>query len=80
MVCRGEASGVVLTVPVGTDGFGYDPYLWSDELGGTFAQVDRETKATVSHRGRAFRALLAAIGAVQGDGAAIDANFSPNPR
>ena len=61
LVQRGETAGVVLPAPVGAGGFGYDPYLWSDELGATFAQVDREAKAAVSHRGRAIRALLAAI-------------------
>ena len=58
-VYRGEAEGRILTEPRGTGGFGYDPLFESTELGATFAEVEQEVKARVSHRGRAFRALLA---------------------
>ncbi len=64
VVCRGVSAGVVLTAPMGTGGFGYDPYLWSEELGATFAEVGREAKAAVSHRGRAVRSVLTALAAV----------------
>jgi len=37
-------------------------------LGRTFAEVGREEKAAVSHRGRAFRALLAQLDAVRATG------------
>jgi XTP/dITP diphosphohydrolase len=57
VVC-GETMGSLLTTARGTGGFGYDPYFLSDDLGATFAEVTREAKATVSHRGRAFSALL----------------------
>jgi XTP/dITP diphosphohydrolase len=58
VVARGETTGVMLTTARGTGGFGYDPYFLSDDLGATFAEVSREAKATVSHRGRAFSALF----------------------
>ena len=61
LVRRGETSGVVLEHPRGAGGFGYDPYFYSDELGATFGEVDRQTKERVSHRGRAFHALIAAM-------------------
>ena len=61
IVTRGETEGVVLDEPRGTAGFGYDPYFLSRELGQTFAEVDAESKERVSHRGRAFRALIAAL-------------------
>jgi XTP/dITP diphosphohydrolase len=61
---RGEAPGTVLPAPRGAGGFGYDPYLWSPELGATFAEVSPESKSMVSHRGRAFSALLRAVGPV----------------
>jgi XTP/dITP diphosphohydrolase len=61
-VARGEVHGTIADAPRGTAGFGYDPYFVSDELGQTFGEVSREDKQRVSHRGRAFRALLAAIG------------------
>jgi XTP/dITP diphosphohydrolase len=60
-VCRGETAGQLLSAPRGQLGFGYDPYFLSDDLGQTFAEVDRDAKAAVSHRGRAFRQLLAEL-------------------
>ena len=57
-VVRGETMGTLLATERGTGGFGYDPYFLSDDLGATFAEVTREAKAKVSHRGRAFAALL----------------------
>ena len=57
-VVRGEIVGRVLEAPRGTGGFGYDAYFWCDELVATFAEVPREAKAAVSHRGRAFQRLL----------------------
>lgn len=58
LVCRGVVEGRILTETRGDGGFGYDPYFWSEELGQTYAEVDRSAKERVSHRGRAFRALL----------------------
>ncbi|MCE9601925.1 MAG: non-canonical purine NTP pyrophosphatase [Gemmatimonadetes bacterium] len=55
---RGECRGRILTAPSGTGGFGYDPLFWSDDLQCSFGDATREAKARVSHRGRAFRALL----------------------
>jgi XTP/dITP diphosphohydrolase len=54
---RGETSGRMLTEPRGANGFGYDPFFLSDELGVTFGVATREQKEAISHRGRAFRAL-----------------------
>jgi XTP/dITP diphosphohydrolase len=61
LACRGASSGVILDHPRGQGGFGYDPYFLSDELGKTFAEASVEEKEGVSHRGRAFRALIAAV-------------------
>jgi len=61
VVRRGEIDGRVLLRPRGTGGFGYDPYFEAPDLGGTFAESTIETTAASSHRGRAFRALLAAL-------------------
>lgn len=60
-VCLGETAGTLLAAPRGAGGFGYDPYFLSHELGRTFSEVGRDEKATISHRGRAFRALLQAL-------------------
>jgi len=60
---RGHCEGRILEAPMGSEGFGYDPLFWSDELGAAFGTVDREAKGEVSHRARAFSALLAALDA-----------------
>ncbi len=56
-ICQGDCSGRILEEPRGTSGFGYDPYFFSDELGKTFGEATDEEKDSVSHRGRALRAL-----------------------
>jgi XTP/dITP diphosphohydrolase len=56
-VFEGIATGRILEEPRGAGGFGYDPLFLSDELGRSFGEVSPEEKHTVSHRGRAFRAL-----------------------
>jgi XTP/dITP diphosphohydrolase len=58
---RGEIVGRVLLTPRGTGGFGYDPYFEAPELGGTFAESSIKNTAALSHRARAFRALLSAL-------------------
>jgi XTP/dITP diphosphohydrolase len=63
LVRRGDVAGVIVTEPRGTQGFGYDPYFVADELGRTFGEATRDAKERVSHRARAFRALLDAIAA-----------------
>ena len=60
---EGTCAGTILEAPLGDGGFGYDPLFLSDDLGKTFGQATREEKAAVSHRGRAFTALLEALGA-----------------
>lgn len=42
----------------GNNGFGYDPLFFYPPLGKTFGEIDRETKATVSHRGKALKKLV----------------------
>ena len=61
-VWRGETTGRIVDEPRGADGFGYDPYFLSDDLGVTFGEAPREAKERVSHRGRAFRAMLEELG------------------
>lgn len=58
LVAVGEAPGRILGEARGSDGFGYDPYFLSDELGRSFGESTREEKARVSHRARAVSALL----------------------
>lgn len=45
----------------GQNGFGYDPLFFYPPFGRTFGEIDRETKASVSHRGKALRKLAAML-------------------
>lgn len=60
-VVEGRAEGLIQDEPRGTGGFGYDPYFFYPPLGKTFAELSIEEKFIVSHRGEAFRKLLAYI-------------------
>jgi XTP/dITP diphosphohydrolase len=53
--------GLIAPEPQGANGFGYDPIFFSPELGCTFAQANDEEKDGLSHRGRAFRSVLALL-------------------
>jgi XTP/dITP diphosphohydrolase len=54
---RGSCEGRITFTPKGQNGFGYDPIFFYPELDKTFGEIDREAKATVSHRGKALRKL-----------------------
>jgi XTP/dITP diphosphohydrolase len=60
-IFEGTCSGTIAQAPSGTGGFGYDPLFLSDELGMTFGEAAPDAKDNVSHRGRAFAQLRAAI-------------------
>ena len=61
LVVIGRTDGAIHADRAGTGGFGYDPYFVSAELGVSFATASLEQKASVSHRGHAFAALLALL-------------------
>ena len=56
---EGRCEGLITEKPAGQNGFGYDPVFYYPPLGKTFAQLSRQEKNRVSHRGRAFRELKA---------------------
>ena len=58
---EGRVDGVIIDEPRGEGGFGYDPLFFSPELGKTFAEAAPEEKNSVSHRGRALRAMEAVV-------------------
>ncbi len=60
-ICHGDCTGRILETPKGSDGFGYDPLFFSEELGKTFGEATAEEKDRVSHRGRALRALAQSL-------------------
>jgi len=55
---EGSVEGLILEEPRGTGGFGYDPLFYLPALGKSMAEIDLETKLSLSHRGRAIAALM----------------------
>ena len=58
---RGTIEGAIAPTPAGEGGFGYDPIFYYPPFGRTLAEVSRQDKLRVAHRGHAFRALAAWI-------------------
>jgi XTP/dITP diphosphohydrolase len=55
---EGTIQGKIITEKLGTNGFGYDPIFVPDGYTKTFAQLDSETKNSISHRGIALKKLI----------------------
>ena len=61
-IVEGVCNGRIAAAERGDRGFGFDPlFIPDDGDGRTFAEMTAEEKNMVSHRGRAFRALAAAL-------------------
>jgi XTP/dITP diphosphohydrolase len=56
-----RVDGCILESSYGESGFGYDPVFYFPNLKKTFAELSTEEKNKYSHRGRAFRRLLAVL-------------------
>ena len=62
VVARGECRGCIADRERGERGFGYDSvFIPAEGDGRTFAEMSEDDKHLLSHRGRAFRALLAVL-------------------
>jgi XTP/dITP diphosphohydrolase len=61
-VYRGAVEGEILEEPHGSAGFGYDPLFYFPPFGCTFGEASDDRKFSVSHRGQALLAMLAALG------------------
>ncbi|WP_318389788.1 XTP/dITP diphosphatase [Enterobacter sp.] len=61
LVCHGSWPGVIARQSAGEGGFGYDPIFYVPALGKTAAELTREEKSAVSHRGQALKLLLEAL-------------------
>ena len=62
LVVEGVCRGVITTSERGAIGFGYDSVFQPDDGDGqTFAEMGADAKHAISHRGRAFRALLSEL-------------------
>jgi XTP/dITP diphosphohydrolase len=58
---EGFSEGEILSAPRGAGGFGYDPLFLLPDLGLTMAELPRDPKWQLSHRGNAFRLLLSRL-------------------
>ncbi|MBD2870490.1 RdgB/HAM1 family non-canonical purine NTP pyrophosphatase [Paenibacillus sp. IB182493] len=59
---EGAVDGFITDRPHGTGGFGYDPLFWLPALGRGMAELSKEEKQRISHRGEALRKLLSRLG------------------
>ena len=57
VVKRGTIEGYIGDKPAGSNGFGYDPIFYVDEIGCSTAELSPEQKNALSHRGNALRAI-----------------------
>ncbi len=58
IICHGRWAGRILHAPRGEGGFGYDPVFWVPEENCSAAELSRERKNRISHRGQALQALM----------------------
>jgi XTP/dITP diphosphohydrolase len=61
IICQGTWEGRILFEPAGENGFGYDPIFYVPTHDCSSAQLDAETKNSLSHRGQALQKLLQAL-------------------
>lgn len=60
-VVEGRIDGILYDRMIGENGFGYDPVFFVPEYGMTTAQMTSSEKHSISHRGRALKAMLARL-------------------
>ena len=58
IICHGVWEGSMLTAPQGEQGFGYDPLFWVESHQCSSAQLPRDEKNKLSHRGKALKQLV----------------------
>ena len=61
LVCHGIWQGRITQAPAGNAGFGYDPVFFVPSEGCTSAELSRERKAQLSHRGKALAQLVSQL-------------------
>lgn len=61
VTAEGSCEGIIRDFYAGDGGFGYDPLFFLPQFGKTMAELSLEEKNSISHRGRALRALIEAL-------------------
>jgi len=64
IICQGEWHGVISTEKSGDHGFGYDPIFYVEQQQMTSAQLPRDLKNQLSHRGKALSLLKTQLNAL----------------
>lgn len=65
-VAQATVEGTLITEPRGSGGFGYDPIFVPAGSARTMAELSAAEKDAISHRGKAFRALIPALRSLAG--------------
>jgi XTP/dITP diphosphohydrolase len=58
IICQGTWAGIITESLQGENGFGYDPVFWVESEQSTSAQLSKQRKAELSHRGQALGKLV----------------------
>ncbi len=58
LICHGSWEGTICREKCGEQGFGYDPIFWQADRQMTSAQLPRDIKNSLSHRGKALALLI----------------------
>ena len=58
LICHGVWEGSITREKIGQQGFGYDPVFWQADHKMTSAQLPRDFKNQLSHRGQALEKLI----------------------
>jgi len=58
IICQGTWEGSIIETQDGTNGFGYDPIFWVENEQSTSAQLSKQRKSELSHRGKALAELV----------------------
>lgn len=61
LVCHGSWAGEITRAAAGEGGFGYDPIFFVPSEGKTAAEMTRDEKRGLSHRGQALKLLMEAM-------------------
>ena len=63
ILCHGTWEGVILDAPRGEGGFGYDPLFFVPTHNCASAELSKDEKNSISHRGKAMQELLQKLSA-----------------
>ena len=61
IICQGTWEGSITESQDGQNGFGYDPLFWVESEQSTSAQLSKQRKSELSHRGNALSQLVALL-------------------